>query len=196
LAQAHGILPGYVSEAGDYRSVSDRAKRGVLAAMGVAANSEEEVAASLLSAPLSVSLDVPVASMPCFVPEWLKRSRVWGITCQLYGLRSEQNWGIGDFEDLARLAESAGAHGADFIGVNPLHALFLADPSRRSPYSPSSRRFLNPLYIAVDKSAQTVARTRRPWTPRAQRTLSTTSASAKSSGPCWRLALPNSSVNT
>ena len=82
-----------------------------------------------------------------------RRGRVWGITCQLYGLRSERNWGIGDFEDLAHLAELAAAAGADFVGVNPLHALFLAEPSRYSPYSPSSRRFLNPLYISVDALA-------------------------------------------
>ena len=30
-----------------------------------------------------------------------------------------------------------------------MHALFLADPDRRSPFMPSNRRFLNPLYIAM-----------------------------------------------
>jgi 4-alpha-glucanotransferase len=84
------------------------------------------------------------------MPDWLAEGRVWGITCQLYGLRSARNWGIGDFEDLAELGELAASAGADFLGVNPLHALFLADPSRYSPYSPSSRQFLNPLYISVD----------------------------------------------
>ena len=80
-----------------------------------------------------------------------ERRRAWGITCQLYGLRSGRNAGMGDFEDLAQLAEMAARHGADFVGVNPLHALFLAAPAHFSPYSPSSRRFLNPLYIAVDR---------------------------------------------
>jgi 4-alpha-glucanotransferase len=73
------------------------------------------------------------------------------VACQLYGLRSRRNWGIGDFEDLARFAEIAAAAGADFVGVNPLHALFLAAPERCSPFSPSNRQFLNPLYIAIDK---------------------------------------------
>src|SRR4029079_9795629 len=41
--------------------------------------------------------------------------------------------------------------GADFLGVNPLHALFAADPECASPYSPSSRQYLNPIYIAVDR---------------------------------------------
>ena len=152
LAEAYGISLDYVSEAGTYQRVSERAKRGILAALGVAARTDKEVAASLVAAPAPEPREMAApAGVRCFVPKWLRQGRAWGINCQLYGLRSHRNWGIGDFEDLARLAEWAGACGADFLGVNPLHALFLADPSRRSPYSPSSRRFLNPMYIAVDK---------------------------------------------
>jgi 4-alpha-glucanotransferase len=87
----------------------------------------------------------------CHFPEWLRDTRVWGIALQLYELRSGRNWGIGDFDDLARFCEVASAAGADFVGLNPLHAPFLADSDRCSPFSPSNRRFLNPLYIAVDK---------------------------------------------
>lgn len=87
----------------------------------------------------------------CYLPDWLEGGRGWGITTQLYELRSKRSWGIGDFEDLRLLAEIAGRAGADFLGVTPLHATFLAEPERCSPFSPSNRRFLNPLYIAVDK---------------------------------------------
>jgi len=87
----------------------------------------------------------------CYLPEWLTRRRAWGISVQLYELRSERNWGIGDFDDLARFVTFSAKAGSDFVGLNPLHALFLAEPQRRSPFSPSNRRFLNPLYIAVDK---------------------------------------------
>ena len=76
-------------------------------------------------------------------------ARSWGLTAQLYGLRSERDWGIGDFTDLEMLCRAAGALGAAAIGVNPLHALFAAEPRHFSPYSPSSRVWLNYLYIDV-----------------------------------------------
>lgn len=75
--------------------------------------------------------------------------RVWGIAVQLYALRSRSNWGIGDFSDLRELIALAAPLGCGLIGLNPLHALVPADPSHISPYSPSSRQFLNVLYIAV-----------------------------------------------
>src|SRR5690606_5270300 len=60
------------------------------------------------------------------------------------------NLGMGDFADLARLSEIAAAEGADFLGVNPVHAMFWSDPDRISPFSPSNRRFLHPRSIAPD----------------------------------------------
>ena len=80
--------------------------------------------------------------------------RVWGLALQLYAVRSARNWGIGDFTDLAGACEAAGALGADVVGINPLHALFAHEPESASPYSPSSRLFLNPLYIDVDAAAE------------------------------------------
>ncbi len=76
--------------------------------------------------------------------------RLWGLTLQLYGLRSRRNWGIGDFSDLAVFAAQAAREGAGVIGLNPLHALFPHNPAHTSPYSPSSRAQLNPLYIDVE----------------------------------------------
>lgn len=75
--------------------------------------------------------------------------RLWLIAVQLYGIRSARNWGHGDFRDLADLLRLAAAQGAAGIGLNPLHALFSSSPEDCSPYSPSSRIFLNPLYIHV-----------------------------------------------
>ena len=81
-------------------------------------------------------------------------ARRWGVMAPLYGLRSARNCGIGDYEDLARLAGTLAAEGADFIGINPVHALFPAEPEWASPYSPSNRLFLNTLHIAPDRVAE------------------------------------------
>lgn len=75
----------------------------------------------------------------------------WGLMVPLYGLSSARNWGIGDFEDLSQLAVSAARQGASFIGLNPVHTLFPDNPAIYSPYSPSSREFLNVMHIAPDQ---------------------------------------------
>ncbi len=86
----------------------------------------------------------------CFEPAAIVNGRrLWGVAVQLYTVRSRSNWGIGDFGDLHQLIRWLAPRGAGFIGLNPLHALAPADPGRSSPYSASSRHFLNVLYIAV-----------------------------------------------
>ncbi|UVT17022.1 MAG: 4-alpha-glucanotransferase [Nitrospira sp.] len=97
-----------------------------------------------------------VAPERCYVPEKLQRgARWWGIALQLYSLRSDRNWGIGDFGDLGTIVEWAGKHmGAAVVGLNPLHALKNSKPYHVSPYSPASRLFLNDLYIDVEQVAE------------------------------------------
>jgi 4-alpha-glucanotransferase len=91
-----------------------------------------------------------VSPPACYEPAAIVAGRrLWGVCVQLYTLRSRANWGIGDFRDLEMLIRWLGSCGAGFIGLNPLHALSPADPARASPYSASSRHFLNVLYIAV-----------------------------------------------
>lgn len=110
-----------------------------------------------------------VAPGRCFLPAALDDTgRLWGPSVQLYALRSERNWGIGDFTDLRLLLEQWASRGASLVGLNPLHALFLDAPTQASPYSPSSRLFLNPLYLDVERIAErqhcraVQARTRSP----------------------------------
>jgi 4-alpha-glucanotransferase len=96
------------------------------------------------------SVPLVVAPPRCQLPEWLERGgRAWGFAAQLYGLHSRASWGFGDLGDLAQLAgpQVAGALGAAFVLVNPLHA---AAPTQPSPYYPSSRLFRNPLYLRVE----------------------------------------------
>ena len=108
-----------------------------------------------------------VAPSACYTPPAIQDGdKVWGLSVQLYCVRSEHNWGIGDFSDLAMLVEKAASVGADFIGLNPIHALYPANPNVCSPYGPSSRRWLNYLYIDPtviegyeDESVQTVVTT-------------------------------------
>jgi 4-alpha-glucanotransferase len=74
----------------------------------------------------------------------------WGWAVQLYALRSADSWGMGDFADLATMVRrSADELGAGVLLVNPVGAVSPTHPIERSPYSPSSRRFLNPLYLRV-----------------------------------------------
>ncbi|GAA3288899.1 4-alpha-glucanotransferase [Dactylosporangium vinaceum] len=91
------------------------------------------------AAPAPVSAGVSLPEVP----------RTWGWMLQLYGLRSAESWGVGDFADLAAFARWAALTGAGAILVNPLHAVAPVDPMPSSPYSPSSRRFVNPLYLRI-----------------------------------------------
>ena len=88
----------------------------------------------------------------CYQPaEFESGSKVWGISLQLYSLRSKSNWGIGDFTDLRDLIDLLAPTGVDIIGLNPLHTLFSHLPENASPYSPSSRDFLNPIYLDIER---------------------------------------------
>ena len=85
------------------------------------------------------------------LPERLGARRVWGLATQLYSVRSRQSWGVGDLTDLVDLAVwSASVHGAGYVLVNPLHAAAPTTPMEPSPYLPTSRRFVNPLYLRVE----------------------------------------------
>ncbi|WP_234986680.1 4-alpha-glucanotransferase [Demequina sp. NBRC 110055] len=84
------------------------------------------------------------------LPSEVRARRPWGLAAQLYSVRSERSWGIGDFGDLADLGALSAAAGADFIQINPLHATEPVPPIEPSPYLPTSRRFLSPLYIRIE----------------------------------------------
>lgn len=99
------------------------------------------------------SLRLMVVPAHCYRPAQFEMGdRVWGISLQLYALRSMENWGVGDFSDLYEWAEWAAMDlQAGIIGVNPLHSLKNSRPYHISPYSPDSRLYLNALYIDVER---------------------------------------------
>ncbi|MDF8265373.1 4-alpha-glucanotransferase [Luteipulveratus flavus] len=85
------------------------------------------------------------------LPAALQTARAWGLTTQLYSVRSDRSWGLGDAADLAELGTWAARQGADFVLVNPVHAAEPVPTMEPSPYLPTSRRFVNPMYIRVEE---------------------------------------------
>jgi 4-alpha-glucanotransferase len=92
-----------------------------------------------------------IVTLPrCFLPSDL---HTWGWALQLYSLRSQSSWGMGDLDDLGRVCEWSAELGAGVIMINPLCATAPVLPQQASPYYPSSRLFLNPLYLCIEQIA-------------------------------------------
>src|SRR3979409_1403928 len=141
-AARRGIEVDYVDARGRRRTVLPAVLEQIVEALGPGAAQAPASAAGRDVAPRSVR---PAFQGPA--------GRWWALGVQLYGIRSQRNWGHGDFSDLLARGELAGGVGPAAIGVNPLHALFDDRPGEPSPYSPNSRLFLNPLYIDVEANA-------------------------------------------
>ena len=73
----------------------------------------------------------------------------WGLFCPTYALRSDGNWGAGDFADLTAFARFAGKMGSHAVATLPMLAGFLDEPFNHSPYAPASRLFWNEFYLDV-----------------------------------------------
>ncbi len=153
LADACGIAHEYHDIWGNHHPTSESTRRDLLAAMHFDLSHDAGVLLDeLMAAERAIpALPAEAIAQRCHLPAVLADGgRLWGLSVQLYGLRSRRNWGIGDFTDLALLVDRVAAAGGAFIGLNPLHALFPDAPAHISPYSPSHRAFLNVLYIDVE----------------------------------------------
>ncbi|ARC88724.1 4-alpha-glucanotransferase [Rhodovulum sp. MB263] len=206
LAQAAGILPGYRDLTGTDRPTGPETAQALLAAMGLAAATEIEAAASLaaleaarsarhlpdwlvvpegcapeLTVPADWRIELeggdvlegraedPLPALPLGIhrlsvgsdeatllsapPALPLPARGWGVVLPLYGLRDAGRGGLGDYADLRQALEGFAGLGAGFVGVNPIHAGFPADPRAISPYSPSHRRRFNVAHLAVPGEA-------------------------------------------
>lgn len=103
-----------------------------------------DTVAHLISVPEKIDLIDP-----------LKDGSLWGWMAQLYSVRSEDSWGVGDFDDLKNmLVDAKKKTGADFILINPVHAAEPISPLTPSPYLPISRRFINFTYIRPEDIAE------------------------------------------
>jgi 4-alpha-glucanotransferase len=134
-AQIWGVEPGYHDVFGRWHAASDETQRRLIAALSRGKAQPGPFAPALQTGRVAFQGD---------------GRRYWLLALQLYMLRSDRNWGHGDFGDLARVIELAASRGAAGIGLNPLHALFIERAAEASPYAPNSRIFLNPLYIDVE----------------------------------------------
>jgi 4-alpha-glucanotransferase len=134
-AQARGVATSYHASQGREAQVAPETIEAILAALG--------------DPPADALPAAPAAGAEAVAPA--PRGRSWGLTIQLYAVRSRASWGHGDFRDLADLATwSARELGAGFVLINPLHAAEPVPPVSTSPYLPMSRRFISPLYLRIE----------------------------------------------
>lgn len=82
------------------------------------------------------------------VPE----TRMAGVAISLYGLRSARDWGCGDLTDLHAAIDAFARAGAQFVALNPLHAIANRQPYNTSPYLPQSSLYRNFIYIDVENA--------------------------------------------
>jgi len=90
----------------------------------------------------------------CYTPPGLLQdARIWGISCHLDTIRSRRNWGIGDLTDLQQILNWAAENGAGTVAVSSLLRRRLPGNEQLSPGLPSSRCFLDPLYLDLESVA-------------------------------------------
>ncbi|MCL5062835.1 MAG: 4-alpha-glucanotransferase [Nitrospirae bacterium] len=86
----------------------------------------------------------------CYIPQELKNGKTWGLSINLYSIRSSQNWGAGDFDELKKIVKWISELKGGFVGINPLHAIPNKKPFGISPYSPVSRLYKNFIYLDIE----------------------------------------------
>jgi 4-alpha-glucanotransferase len=156
LASLCGITSGYHDISGAWHPTSDETAERLLAAMGIAASTEEEAARSVAEREAAagprleagVAHEIAYPAPPACAPlnDRIGEDRAWGVYANLYTVRARSRFGIGDFGALAKLADWVAEAGGDFVAVNPLHTLAIESGSG-CPYAPASRLFTEPLYL-------------------------------------------------
>jgi 4-alpha-glucanotransferase len=85
----------------------------------------------------------------CYIPQELENGKTWGLSTNLYSIRSLENWGSGDFGDLKKIVKWVSELKGGFVGINPLHAIPNKKPFGISPYSPITRLYKNFIYLDI-----------------------------------------------
>lgn len=86
----------------------------------------------------------------CYIPPELENAKTWGLSINLYSIRSSKNWGVGDFGDLKKIVQWISGLKGGFVGINPLHAIPNKKPFGISPYSPITRLYKNFIYLDIE----------------------------------------------
>ena len=152
LGWAAGIQGDWWEVSGAHHSVGIETKRALLAAMTLPIASQGDVRDSQKELAAAQKGNIAVTAGRCYQPEFLRPGKkLYGLTSHLYALRHESDEGIGDLETLARFCEASATLGGSLAGINPLHHMFTDDRRRVSPYQPSDRRFIDPIYIDLNE---------------------------------------------
>src|SRR6476469_1568547 len=152
LARARGVATWYENAERQRVTVAEDVVRAVLDEMGPAVPSTTRVVTDGPDTPPLGYHLLDDGSELIVTPRRLPPvDPAWGWMLQLYALHSPGSWGIGDFADLREFTQRSGA---GVVLVNPVQAITPTLPVRRSPYSPSSRRFANPVYLRITEIAE------------------------------------------
>ncbi|MGE6334728.1 4-alpha-glucanotransferase [Stenotrophomonas sp. NPDC077659] len=98
---------------------------------------------------------VAVAPQKAWWPARIDRG--WGLAAQIYSLRSTGDGGIGDSAGCAPWLQRLRQHGGQALALSPMHAGLPPDAGH-SPYSPSDRRWLDPLQASLLQAVPDAAR--------------------------------------
>lgn len=98
---------------------------------------------------------VAVAPQKAWWPAQVDRG--WGLAAQVYSLRSAGDAGIGDSAGCAPWLQRLQQHGGQALALSPMHA-GLPPGAGYSPYSPSDRRWLDPLQASLLQAVPDAAR--------------------------------------
>lgn len=100
-------------------------------------------------------IGVAVAPQKAWWPAQVERG--WGVAAQVYSLRSAGDAGIGDSSGCAPWLQRLYQHGGQALALSPMHA-GLPPGAGYSPYSPSDRRWLDPLQASLLQAVPDAAR--------------------------------------
>ncbi len=109
------------------------------------------------SAMLEKTCRIIITPDACYIPAELESRGTWGLSINLYSLRSSRNWGVGDFTDLKTMVRFSASLKSGFVGINPLHAIPNIMPYGISPYSPITRFYKNFIYLDMNAIPEVIA---------------------------------------